>query len=506
MALDPSVITPPAPQQINPLQLFSQVQGVRNAQAQNLILQTEGQRAQQQLGSDQAVGSAVQQATDPASGNIDWGQVNKLVAGNPAAALGAQASADNSTGQQRQQTALSLEKLQNFQQHLQAVHDAAASVLADPTATKNDVIKSVTNLTSNPDLDPDTKSNLIKNAVSMVGSIPDGASTAQVHQVVQGAIMQTAGAQAQIATLIGQNTATNVGGRVVMGRQAPLTGYQQQNSDGSFTPTPALQNTLSPSEAAGLKLQAAQPVAGPVNADGSPTSTPLGARAGMGTITTGLGPGAQSAAGAAGTGAGNMLAADQNQAKGARERIYQLNQALTGLQNSKTGPGSDSLNQLKSYLVEAGVDKGLVGQVKSYDEANKYLTQYAMSQAGSLGPGTDQKLAAAFTGNASTHISNLAAQDVVKSTIAVERARQSMVSAWQQAQAQSGGVLTPADYPDWANRVGQKLDTRAFAVDMMNPAQRKSMLDKMTPAERSNFFASYHLAKSEGLLTGMGGQ
>jgi len=231
---------------------------------------------------------------------------------------------------------------------------------------------------------------------------------------------------------------------------------------------------------------------------------------------TALTPGVQTAADAAGTASGQAEGDAVKRAGGVNQRVYQLTQALNGLQNSNTGPGTNEVNAVKSFLLAnvpyaKDIDPDAVKSVASYDEAQKYLTQYAQNAAANFGPETDAKLAASLTGNANTHISNLAAQDVVKANIGLERMQAAQVYGWQQARKDPSNQLTDADFNDWMANSARTLDPRAFMLDKMTPQQRKGLFTQLeakgNESDKANFAASLELANSSGLMPApQGGQ
>jgi len=248
-----------------------------------------------------------------------------------------------------------------------------------------------------------------------------------------------------------------------------------------------------------------QPTSAPTQAAPAPQGTaPAAQPPGNGFVPTGPQLGAESAANAAGTSSGEALGDAQKEAAAFPSRMFQLTQALHSLQGTTTGPGTATTNLVKSFISAQSPEflKSLglnpdVSNIKNYDEANKYLTQYAMAQAGAMGQGTDEKLATAITGNANTHINNLAAQDVVKANMSLERMRQAGVLAFQQSGA------GPQDFNKWMTSWASGMDPRAFALDQLAPKQRQQLLAEIAKApalERQRFGNSYNLAVKEHLL------
>ena len=110
--------------------------------------------------------------------------------------------------------------------------------------------------------------------------------------------------------------------------------------------------------------------------------------------------------------------------------IFPLKEAIPALERlgtKGTGPGTETINNIKSFVLSnvPGVkESDFNGTVGDYDKAKKYLTDF-VNQTGSTG--TNDKLAAAFAGNPSVHISNAAAQDVAKSALALRRMQQAQI-------------------------------------------------------------------------------
>lgn len=213
-----------------------------------------------------------------------------------------------------------------------------------------------------------------------------------------------------------------------------------------------------------------------------------------------LGPAEQAAQSAMGQKSADQYAAELQSAGGFGTRMFNLQKAFTGLQNADTGPGSDTVNTARSFLMAHGPQAlqslGIVdpNKIQSYDEANKYLTQYAMNQAGALGEGTDAKLATTLSGNANTHISNLAAQDVVKANMALERMNQAAVNSFQQT------GLSPSKYSAWKAQFASRVDPRVFAWDTLDADKKQAAYKSMNDAQRKQFTAQYNWALQNGFI------
>ena len=213
-------------------------------------------------------------------------------------------------------------------------------------------------------------------------------------------------------------------------------------------------------------------------------------------ITTSLPPGASEAMQAS----GQQLANDRSSASSFQRDIYPLVKAIPALEalgTKGTGPGTETINQLKSFVLSnvPGVkESDFSGTVKDYDEAKKYLTDF-VNQTGNSG--TNDKLAAAFAGNPSTHISNAAAVDVAKSALALRRMKQAQLLTFEQ----SG--LPESEYARWNAQTTNQLDPRAFGVDLMSPKAKQTLLQYLNknPSEKANFEKSLQTAQKQNFIT-----
>lgn len=211
-------------------------------------------------------------------------------------------------------------------------------------------------------------------------------------------------------------------------------------------------------------------------------------------------PGAAEAQREVGAISGKNLAADLDASKNYQRTVFPLEKAIPALEQLGTtgsGPGTSEINNVKSFLLSMGVPGVNVEKIKNYDEANKYLVDF-VNQTGNSG--TNDKLAAAFSGNPSTKISNAAAQDVAKAALALQKMQRAQLSMFQK----SG--LPDDQYSKFTSSNALKLDPRAFGIDYMKPEQVKKMLESLKgdkddiKSERGKFFYSLREAHDAGLL------
>jgi hypothetical protein len=188
-----------------------------------------------------------------------------------------------------------------------------------------------------------------------------------------------------------------------------------------------------------------------------------------------------------------------------RQRTFALEQAAHALENADTGPGSETVNHIKSFLLAQspdaiksklpGVD---VSKIQSYDEAVKYLAQYARSQPGAAN--SDMQTQLAQTANASTHISAAAAQQVVKNTLGLERMQQAALQQFNQTHPEPG---SGQQFSRWmTSQFLPNNDPRGFSWDDMSASQRAAQLKNMSAAEKTRLLNSARLSRDLGFRSG----
>lgn len=184
---------------------------------------------------------------------------------------------------------------------------------------------------------------------------------------------------------------------------------------------------------------------------------------------------------------------DQQREANFQQDMLPLNKAFQGMKalgTTGTGPGTETLNDVKSFLVSQGV----INQnddVKNFDEVRKYTTQLARTNGDT---GSDSRLAASFAGNPSVNISNAAAQDVLKSAISLRKLQNAQVQAFSQT------GLPASEYQKWAQTWNKSQDPVAYGFDLMEPAQRVKYIKSLSPEKKTAFVQSLTGAVQLGLV------
>lgn len=255
--------------------------------------------------------------------------------------------------------------------------------------------------------------------------------------------------------------------------------------------TPILPGGLPTTAGAPRAAQTGLPVAQP-----PATGAPMG---GPPPVWAGPPPGVVEAETHAGAASGEQLAKARVAAANYQRDMFPLMQAIPALEKlgtKGTGPGTEEINLLKSFILSnvPGVkETDFDNTVADYDKAKKYLTDF-VNQTGSTG--TNDKLAAAFAGNPSVGISNAAAIDVAKSALALRRMQQAVILDFEKK------GLPASQYSRYTAQLTNTLDPRAFGFDLIKKDKQEKLVSdlKKNPNEAENFRKSYELAKSLGII------
>ena len=496
MPVDTSIYGNVGKNQLNPFQTMGTVLQMQNLANQNKLF---GQTYNTNI----ALGQIYKNAIDPATGQLDSGKVNALIANNPNVSLALPQAIQQSQAARQQQLQITKDQLDIASKHLTNMGNYFAGLLSKPkgSLTQKDFIDAAGNMIADGLITAPEAARELQN-------LPN--DDASLRSMATQMMLRTMDGQAKVQALYGSPMSINTGQQQVIGTMSPLNGFQPRGVVNNELPpnTPVYNNAAQQPGVLGnthVGGGGATPSGIPNAAfgGGAPANAPPGGApvnpAMPGFVPTGAPLGHAAAADVAATGSAKAYQDLRNDVQSTPARIYQLGQALHSLQNTSTGPGTATVNNVKSFLLaqDPGVLKaiGLVdpNSIKSYDEANKYLTAYAANQAGAMGQGTDTKLATALSANANTHISNLAAQDVVKANLGLERIKQAQALAFQN----SG--LPPEDFSDWGVKWAKSSDPRAYVMDLITPDERKTMISGMKPAERETFLNSLR----EGIKAGV---
>jgi hypothetical protein len=488
MGLDTSIPLQAKAPDFNPLATMLGVQQLKNQQQ-------VGNRLMLDTNANQAVGLAIQRNTD-ANGNVNRAGVQADLAQDPSATYGLQAATGQNLVQQGQQISNSTGQLALTSDQQTHMAQQLGTLLAKPDLSFSDAVQTAASAGKLYGLPDD----VIQKSIAAMPTDPK-----QLKSYIQARVASLQAPGAQLNTMTPNPTATSDGATTTFRDTNPITNPGIIGTSYESKLTPGQASTRVPT----------------VNPDGTPGSVPFSSTvppgllppayqgggqqapgrypqpqpqpANGGFIPSGQAPGVAEASTAVGQGSGQQLAADQQSNAASGTRINMLQNASDALTKAQTGTGADKLNAVRGLVATLG---GPADKVASYDEANKYLTQYAQQKAASFGHSTDAQLSAALTGNGNTHISNLAAQDVVKVNLALERMDQARMQAWQ------GAGLQPAQYAAWKSQFGATMDPRVFVADQLPVAKVGAMVKAMNPKEQATFRTQYNWAVQNGYING----
>ena|ERR1700733_1690867 len=342
------------------------------------------------------------------------------------------------------------------------------------------------------------KAQQIHDAVQSVygapGAIDNGQQVQPTRQPLRGPPLPT-GAPIQKQLPPGFETATPQGQQAIGAQNPQLPPGANPvpgGMPGQFSPTPV--KTV-PVQSNRLPIAAPQATTAPSTgrvAEGFNDLQPRGP-------ATSLAPGYKQAEDIAGQASGEQLAKARGQAANFQRDVFPLTQAIPALEKlgvKGTGPGTETINNLKSFILSnvPGVkESDFNGTVADYDKAKKYLTDF-VNQTGNSG--TNDKLAAAFAGNPSVHISNAAAVDVAKSALALRLMQQAQHMEFEKQN------LPASAYSKWIAQKNNQLDPRAFGINYMSPEAKKKLFEQLNrnPKEGELFDKSLGIAHDAGYV------
>lgn len=447
-------------QGVNPVDQLGKLATVQNAVNENRLFQGR-----------QAAGQAAQQSVGP-DGQVDYNRAASLVSQNKLIApyaLQALGELQTQRGQQISNTTGQTSLQAAYAQNLRKV---IASV--PPGANQPQQVISAINKGVQMGLYPGDI------AASFVGgqSLNDGTTMADL--VKQAAIGSgDASAQsAQFGDAVNIDNGSNIQPTAinrVAGTTAPIGAPIAK----TLTPESKAAPRNVTNQATGIAEQV--PTSALVTDTGEPRPNVAGLTGPHGETQSSLAPGVGEAAVTAGQGAAALLNTDRADQAQSAQRLTVLKHVndLLATPEGKTGPGTQVVNGWRSFLLAnaplvASLSNGGVDEAKlrtaTQDELKKYMVQVAGSAAAQYGPGTNEKLAVAASGNANPDLSTLANQDVTRMNIALERAKQARIAAWD-ASGQS-----PQGYGAFVSGWNRTHDPRAFMLDLLSKDERAKML------------------------------
>ena len=456
----------------SPFETLGALTNIQNASNQNKLFQ---QQYQTNLG----VGQAYKTAIRP-DGTIDQSALNQLIQSNPNVAVGLPQIYQGSQEAQKRQQDIQSQQIDVARKNVDTLGSYISPLAAlGSKVTVGDVMGAAAKAITAGHVDPKVISQVLSDLPADNSAVPAWLQQQQ---------MRFMSIQEQFNAMHPAPTAINTGLQTQLVR-TPQIGAPSIAGTLNNTPPPSTQ-VIGPDGRPHL-----------IGSGGGGVGGAMGGNPGGLGQQTGFAPGEAEAATVAATGSAGAYQALRNDVGASGTRVFQLNKALTALEGTNTGPGTETTNNIRSFLQAQTPDslKQFVpdfdpDKTMKYDEANKYLTAFASGAAGSIGPKTNEQLATALSANASTKISNLAAKDVVKANIALEKMKQAAA-----IQFKNSGE-PPQNFSDWYANYNKLSDPRAFLADQQSAKDRRSMLDKMNSKEQASYLNSFKAAIKSGVI------
>jgi hypothetical protein len=186
------------------------------------------------------------------------------------------------------------------------------------------------------------------------------------------------------------------------------------------------------------------------------------------------------------------------------QRVNPLRQAIPiveGMKETDIGPTSEKWNNFKSSLQSLGAGP-LLGidptKIASYNEAKKYLSQYALQASSVLGPKTNDGLASAVSANPNMTMDKLSVSQLSKAALGMERMQQTGIREFQALV--NAGKASPGDFNKFMLEFSSEQDPRGFVYDLLPAQEQKQMLEGLSPLQKSRIADSMLLAKKWGTI------
>lgn len=443
--------------------------GLSNTQIENQLLR-------RRLAGDQALQSALSDATDPATGQID---TNKLVGG-----------LRGTPGAERLPAAI------QEGQHIVGGNIANTGAAQNLNTAQISTVGNIfgAGLQSNPNYGRrDALGDIVK-AVSS-GQITPALGNTLMHQLPRDDAGAKAWANEKFVRTLPSAGAqpTQIG---VTPGGAPVTGTAAQVITKSVGAVPTNAN----GEA--------------LNPDGTPTSgnlnpktgivTPPRAKPGQMGYVSGLAPGQAEASNVDQQAAANQAAAFERQANGAADNKATIANMQDQLSKVATGPYADRINTAKAgynELVDAsGVplpqfDKSKIAALDEFRKNGQILANQQFATLG--GTGTDAQLNAAIHSNPGTFMSNLSNKQILQMLQGNQDAIEAKATAWRQYKQANGAA---ANFNTFSEDFNRSYSPRAFQFVHMTPEERKDMVKNMTPVEKSQLNSALQTAMDRGWI------
>lgn len=229
----------------------------------------------------------------------------------------------------------------------------------------------------------------------------------------------------------------------------------------------------------------------------------VGQTLGGGAVTTGLAPGvAEGATGVAQAGA-NYIINTANEANAVPDRKAALQNMLQDIDEFTSGPVSEKLKTLTAGVNEVFGTKFNLEGVGAQERFDKLMNQIVQTQASTLGI-TDQREKTAMGANPNSSMSPLGIKGNIALLMGNEDAKTAKAQAMNLFLAGDPDNGVPKGSPSqvlaWSNEFNKNYDPRVFQSVYLNDAERKKLVASMSDAERKKFATKFNYAVANGWI------
>lgn len=212
--------------------------------------------------------------------------------------------------------------------------------------------------------------------------------------------------------------------------------------------------------------------------------------------------GTAEAAGVLGRGQGEDIMALRKQADSAQQAVYQYQNMRSALADINTGPGADMRNQAAAFATMISPDIaqrfGLDPQkIASQEEFHKFATQATQATLAGLGAGTSDLLASSVAANPNTQLTKLGNLQILDVLQAGQQALIAKNQAWQDAAARG---KQPSEFNKFSTDWVKDIDPRVFTAQNMDNAHVQKMVESLSPKEQQRFAESWMKASQAGYV------
>lgn len=386
------------------------------------------------------------------------------------------------SGAERQQVLLSAEQMALGQQHLAAVHQAAAALAADPASTVDDAHRALGDLAAQGVI---TRGDADRYAgqIEALRSNPEG-----FRSYLRGHVNSLQAAPDLFRATYGTPDVQDLGDNLLTRTVSPSMGVRNLGASPK-TLTPQDKATRLPTFQGGQQgnipvsdatdrygyAKKAPPISGPQGGAGAAAGAAAMAPSNFNPTGPALGQTRVAEGGA------DAYVRDLQAAAGSGGELANLQAALGNLNAlgaEGTGPGTQGRKRIASFLNSAGLGR-LPGvdpkRIEDLDEATNYLASAARSGTLNAAPGQAPGAGSPTTPDIG-EISQPAAANLVRAQIGLKRL--------QQAQARSyTGRDNGAGYAQHAADFASGQDPRAFSFDLRTPAEKQKLLQSLGPKD-----------------------